>query len=478
MPVGLMKKQVEAGLSIELKSLVESHDKPFVVIDSEFRVVAVNGAYAQIFGMTRESAVGQMCYKLSHGKDHPCSEDGEECPHEIVYASAEPSVCAHIHCDAGHRLHQVRVSAFPLKATNGELLMGECIEEIAAPEDRRTGAERMIGNSNEFLACLKQLGIAAGSDAPVLLQGETGTGKELAAEYIHGHSSRADKPFQIVDSTVLTESLFESEMFGHEKGSYTGSVGEKQGMFELAEGGTIFLDEIGDLPISQQAKLLRVLESGQFRRVGGVKTLECDVRIVCATNRHLWESVLAGRFREDLYYRIACLNIRLPNLRDRLSDIPGLARHLIEGINRSMRCSYHLIDDVYERLQQYHYPGNVRELRNILFIAATHSQNREIDAALVDDVINNQPHCSGMQNGAAAYADKTSVVTPDESSGQPVTTPAQQPSSLKDIEAYHIRELLQRYEGNRKMVAEALGVSERTMYRKLKKLALTRVDQV
>jgi PAS domain S-box-containing protein len=468
-----MSKQSEADLSIELKSLVESHDRPFVVIDRDFRIVAVNDAYARIFGQSSERAIGQMCYRLSHGKDHPCSEEGEECPHEHVYETSEAYVCAHLHCDAGHRLHQVRVSAFPLKTTNGELLMGECIEEIAAPENRRSGADRMVGSSHEFLACLKQLDIAAGSDAPVLLQGETGTGKELAAEYIHGHSSRADKPFQIVDSTVLAENLFESEMFGHEKGSYTGSVGDKQGMFEIAEGGTIFLDEIGDLPISQQAKLLRVLESGQFRRVGGVKTLSCDVRIVCATNRHLWESVLAGRFREDLYYRIACLNIRLPNLRDRLSDIPRLASHLIEGINRSMRCSYHLTDDVYERLQQYHYPGNVRELRNILFIAATQSHNREIDAALIDQVINSQPHCIDTNNDTEKSREMPLPVTSDESTSQKSTASLEQPPSLRDIEAYHIRELLQRYEGNRKSVAAALGVSERTIYRKLKNLGLS-----
>lgn len=468
-----MNKKTKSDLSIEMQSLVESHDKPFVVIDRGFRIVAVNSAYAQIFGKSTENVIGQRCYKVSHGKDHPCSEEGEECPHEKVYETREAYVCAHIHCDAGHRLHQVRVSAFPLKTTNDELLMGECIEEIAAPENRRSGVERMVGSTAEFLACMKQLSIAAGSDAPVLLQGETGTGKELAAEYIHSHSSRADKPFQIVDSTVLTETLFESEMFGHEKGSYTGNAGEKQGMFELAEGGTIFLDEIGDLPKSQQPKLLRVLEAGQFRRVGGVKTLECDVRIVCATNRHLWESVLAGRFREDLYYRIACLNIRLPSLRDRIGDVPTLARHLIEGINRSMRCSYHLTDDVYDRLQQYHYPGNVRELRNILFIAATHSHNREINAGLVDHVINSQPHCIDQNNSKDEIGDTPVATASDESPSAFPTAPAEQPSSLQDIEAYHIRELLQRNDGNRKSVAQALGVSERTIYRKLKKLGLT-----
>ena len=467
-----MNKQTNSESSIELKSLVESHDKPFVVIDKNFRIVAVNNEYAHVFGLGRESVIGQMCFRVSHNKDRPCSEEGEECPHDKVYTTSEPYVCAHIHCDAGHRLHQVRVSAFPLKTANGELLMGESIEEVAAPEDRRSGAERMVGSSHEFLACLKQLGIAAGSDAPVLLQGETGTGKELAAEYIHAHSSRASKPFQIVDSTVLSENLFESEMFGHEKGSFTGNSGEKQGMFELAGGGTIFLDEIGDLPISQQPKLLRVLESGQYRRVGGVKTLECDVRIICATNHHLWESVLAGRFREDLYYRIACLNIRLPSLRDRIEDVPGLARHLIEGINRSMRCSYHMTDDAYERLKQYHYPGNVRELRNILFIAATHSHNREINAFLVDHVINNQPHCIDARNGTTESGFKPEAGTVDESSGQASTAPAGQ-TSLKDIEANHIRDLLQRYNGNRKSVAKTLDVSERTLYRKLKKLGLS-----
>jgi transcriptional regulator with PAS, ATPase and Fis domain len=349
--------------------------------------------------------------------------------------------------------------------------MGECIEQVTSPDDRRSGSERMVGNTPAFLACVKQLSVAAGSDAPVLLQGETGTGKELAAEYIHKHSVRSDMPFQIVDSTVLTDSLFESEVFGHERGAYTGSVGVKEGLFQLAEGGTVFLDEIGDLPASQQAKLLRVLESGQFRRVGGVKTIKCDVRIICATNRHLWEAVQAGTFREDLYYRIACLNIRLPSLRERLDDVPTLARNLIESINRAMRCSYHLTDDVYERLQAYDYPGNIRELRNVLFIAATHSHNREINGALIDNVIRNLPQCNGEDDMSRAERN----YTPPVSSAQTTSTSqpaAETPSTLRDIEADHIRQLLDRFRGNRKKVADSLGVSERTIYRKLKKLDL------
>ena len=348
-----MDKKVEVAASVDLVSLVNSHDKPFVVIDKNFCILAVNKAYEQEYGTAGGDAVGRMCYQVSHGKEHPCSVDGEECPHDYVYSRSEEKTCMHIHCDANHHMHQVKVSAFPLTSANGEMFMGECIEEVTSDNSYIPGNGCMVGESREFRACLDQLDIAASSDAPVLLQGETGTGKELAAEYIHAHSARKSKPFQIVDSTVLTENLFESDMFGHADGAYTGSVGSKQGLFELAEGGTLFLDEIGDMPVSQQAKLLRVLESGQFRRVGGKNIRQADVRIICATNRHLWESVLAGSFREDLYYRIACLNIRLPALRERIDDVPVLANNLLEGINRSMRSSYHLTPDVCDRLKAY-----------------------------------------------------------------------------------------------------------------------------
>jgi transcriptional regulator with PAS, ATPase and Fis domain len=466
-----MENQYEPVTSIELQSMVDSHESPFVIIDRNYRIVAVNDAYKQIYSYPDDNAVGKKCHQISHGKDNPCHEEGEECPHHHIFETGDPCVCAHVHVDASHRIHQVRVSAYPLQGSDGQLYMGECIEQVSSPDDRRSGSERMVGNTPAFLACLKQLSVAAGSDAPVLLQGETGTGKELAAEYIHRHSTRSNNPFQIVDSTVLTDSLFETEVFGHERGAYTGSVGDKEGLFQLAEGGTVFLDEIGDLPASQQAKLLRVLETGQFRRVGGVKTIKCDVRIICATNRHLWEAVQDGTFREDLYYRIACLNIRLPSLRERLDDVPTLARNLIESINRAMRCSYHLTDDVYEHLKAYDYPGNIRELRNVLFIAATHSHNREINGALVDNVIRNLPQCNDEDIASRAEKDflpparnaQTSAVSPPS---------AETPSTLRDIEADHIRQLLARFGGNRKKVADSLGVSERTIYRKLKKLDL------
>ena len=460
-----MDKKVENEISIDLSSLVNSHDKPFVVIDKDYRIVAVNKAYELEYGTNSKKAVGSMCYEISHGNDHPCSDDGEECPHKDVFSKGEAKICAHIHCDADNRMHHVKVSAFPLKGSNNELLLGECIEKISSIDSRSSGTERMVGESPEFIACVNQLNIAASSDAPVLLQGETGTGKELAAEFIHQHSERSKEPFQIIDSTVFTDSLFESEMFGHVSGAYTGSVGDKQGLFELADGGTIFLDEIGDLPASQQAKLLRVLENGEYRQVGGKKTKKVNVRVICATNRHLWEAVLAGTFREDLYYRIACLNIRLPGLRERLDDVPVLAKNLLQGINRSMRSSYILTPDALQQLKSYQYPGNVRELRNVLFIAATRSYDRTIDSALIENVINNLPHCMASKLDELAKENVDSLVMPltiDQAghNGDLVT--------LKDIEAQHIKDLLDQFQGNRKKVAETLGISERTIYRKLK----------
>jgi len=459
-----MSAKTKNEASIDLISLVNSHDKPFVVIDENYRILAVNEAYEQRYQRSSSDSVGRMCYQVSHGKDRPCSLEGEDCPHEQIFKNGEPKVCTHIHCDANHRMHQVKVSAFPLYAANNKLLLGECIEDIASMSDSITGGERMVGESSAFMACIEQLNFAASSDAPVLLQGETGAGKELAAEFIHQHSSRSKKPFLVIDSTVFTDNLFESEMFGHANGAYTGSVGDKPGLFELANTGTIFLDEVGDLPASQQAKLLRVLENGEYRRVGGKKIRKTDVRIICATNRHMWESVSAGEFREDLYYRIACLNIRLPSLRERIEDVPVLAKTLLEGINRSTRCNYYLMPDTDEQLKKYSYPGNIRELRNILFIAATRSHEGRIDAALIENVFNNLPHCVDSHVAEHLVTKKTLPIKKVGAGGEQIT--------LKDLEAQHISELLEKYNGNRKKVAQALSISERTIYRKLKDLGI------
>ncbi|MEN8204979.1 MAG: sigma 54-interacting transcriptional regulator [Pseudomonadota bacterium] len=450
-------------VSVELQSLVDSHEQPFVVIDRDYRILAINSAYEKTFGVRCDKAVGLPCYKVSHDSEVPCHESGEDCPHANMFEIGKSDSCLHVHFDSDHRMCQVRVTAFPLRGNNGELYMGELIQQLSGPEDRRVNGRRMVGQTPPFLACIDQMKMIAAASAPVLLQGETGTGKELAAHFIHSHSMRREQPFLTVDCTVLTEPLFEAEVFGHARGAYTGSVGDRTGLFEQADRGTLFLDEVGELPLSQQAKLLRVLETGQYRRVGGKGTRNADVRIVCATNRHLWELVSAGRFREDLYYRIACLSVRLPALRERLDDIEVLAPDLLGPVSHTMNQKFKLTQAAIERLKLYDYPGNVRELRNILFIAATHSSAGEIDDTMIETVLQQLAHGRNDRNQKAP-AEAQPLVTE--------ASPGKAGKGLHEVEAKHIAELLVQHHDNRRQVAAVLGVSERTLYRKLKRYNL------
>jgi transcriptional regulator with PAS, ATPase and Fis domain len=457
----------------ELQSLVDCHENPFVVIDRDYRIVAVNKAYEKIYGAGREFAVGLHCFKVSHDNDAPCCRSGEDCPHEKLFKNGTQTSCLHFHYDEQHRMHQVRVTAYPLRSGSGELFMGELIEPISSLEPGKLDCNHMVGQARTFTACMEQLKLVAATAAPVLLQGETGTGKELAASFIHNHSPRREKPFLTVDCTSLTDTLFEAEVFGHVRGAFTGSVGEKVGLFEQADGGTLFLDEVGELPMNQQAKLLRVLETGQYRRVGGRGTRKVDVRVICATNRHLWEAVQAASFREDLYYRIACLTVRLPCLRERLEDIPLLANSLLEPVSHTMRRRFTLAPDALERLKAYHYPGNVRELRNILYVAATHSPGDVIHAAVIDDVIGQMARNQASQQPSNDEPAAPPSPAHDSIGLRQTFGNANWGSSLVDVEARHIKELLDRYAGNRRRVADDLGISERTLYRKLKKYGLT-----
>ena len=458
--------------AIELQSLVDSHQQPFVIVDRDYRILAVNKAYERNYGTSHAGAVGHYCYKVSHNNDVPCHEVGEDCPHQQLFKKREQHSCIHLHYDQDHRMHQVRVTAYPLVSSTGALYMGEMIEEISAHEEvSPNGQDRMVGEAPAFTACLQQLGLVAASEIPVLLQGQTGTGKELAASYIHNGSARKFKPFVTIDCTVLTDSLFEAEVFGHARGAFTGSVGERAGLLEQANGGTLFLDEVGELPPSQQAKLLRVLETGKFRRVGGRGTRKTDIRLICASNVHLWEAVKAGRFREDLYYRIACLTIRLPSLRERMEDIEVLAKTLLNPICRSLKRDLHFTPGALERLQSYDYPGNIRELRNILFVTATRCPGNNLTAAFIDDAMG---HLSRSHDHAQ---DDAGQIAPAGDNGETPVTPTAAPqatdaTSLQDIEAQHIAALIEQHQGNRKQIASALGISERTLYRKLKKYKL------
>ena len=237
----------------------------------------------------------------------------------------------------------------------------------AAELAKHDGRVKMIGISRALQEVFKIVGRVARSDAPVLIAGESGTGKELVAKAVHEYSPRRQKEMITINCGAIPENLLESELFGHEKGSFTGAIARRAGRFEQADGGTLFLDEIGDMPLSIQVKLLRVLQDGSFSRVGANETLTTDVRIVAATHKNLSEEVAAGRFREDLYYRLNVVEIKIPALRERLEDIPLLAEYFLQRITKKNGMARIRISaEATATLQSHNWPGNVRELENTI----------------------------------------------------------------------------------------------------------------
>jgi two-component system response regulator AtoC len=292
----------------------------------------------------------------------------------------------------------------------------------------------------------------ARTSATVLLLGASGTGKEVAARAIHRISERRDRPFMAVNCAALTESLLESELFGHERGAFTGATEQRRGRLELADGGTFFLDEVAELKPELQAKLLRVIQERRFERVGGARTIETDVRWVAATNRDLRVAMDEGRFREDLYHRLAVFPIRLPALRERPGDLLPLARSLLARIARNMgRSRMELAPDAEAQLLAWHWPGNVRELANALERAAIMADGPLVRAA---HVWIDPGSGSGSGAGGAASADASGAGT------------------LADIEREAIVRALRAVDGNRRRAATALGIGERTLYDKLKRYGI------
>jgi DNA-binding NtrC family response regulator len=301
--------------------------------------------------------------------------------------------------------------------------------------------ENIVGVSSRMVEVYRLAARAAATDAVVLIHGETGTGKELIARAIHYGSNRAERPFVAVDCTALPEGLFESELFGHERGAFTGAVTTKRGLLEVAHGGTAFLDEVGDLSPALQAKLLRALQEREIRRVGAGETIAIDVRVVAATNRDLLRRVEAGEFREDLYYRLSVVSIPVPPLRERAEDIPLLAQHFLERLARAGGGAVRLIDpDAVERLARHDWPGNVRELENVI-------------------------------TRAAALSSAAVLTLEDFPLGEerPATGPALPRSgmTLEAVKRWYVETVLAETGGNKQRAAELLGVDRRTLYRML-----------
>jgi DNA-binding NtrC family response regulator len=312
--------------------------------------------------------------------------------------------------------------------------------------------ESIVGAAPAMLDVYKMVARVAPTMSTVLVVGESGTGKELVARAIHTHSPRAGHPFVAVNCTALTESLLESELFGHAKGAFTGAVTAKRGLFEEAQGGTLFLDEIGDVAAKMQAQLLRVLQEGEIRRVGASEAIKVDVRVVAATNRELEDEVKAARFREDLYFRINVVTIRLPPLRERPSDIPLLVDHfLAKYAARERRQDAGVASTAMVLLQRYAWPGNVRELENVIERALALSKDGVI---LPSDL---PPEVTqSVAQAASASATSPGGLVDDR-------------PTLAELERRYIELILRETGGNKKRAAEILGIDRRTLYRTLER---------
>ncbi len=318
----------------------------------------------------------------------------------------------------------------------------------AVRSQNKSSTTEPVHQSPQMQKIFSQAAIVAQTDTTLLITGESGTGKDVLARWIHSNSERADLPFISVNCGALPENLFESEFFGHEKGSFTGATAQKIGLIESADGSTLFLDEIGEMPLAMQVKLLHFLENGAYRRVGATRDRKTDVRVIAATNRPLEEDVKEGKFRADLYYRLNVISFHLPPLRERREDIPELLEYFLEKLRlRFKRPNVSLSENARRSLLNHQWQGNIRELRNTLERAVVLSPND-----LVGEI-------HGLDNSAKFDSQpKTSI---------PVTL-----SPLSEIERQHILYVLSEVGGKREKAASILGITSRTLYRKLKELNL------
>ncbi len=304
----------------------------------------------------------------------------------------------------------------------------------------------IVGSSKKILTVLQQIEQVSQTDATVLIEGESGVGKELVARAIHRYSKRADGPFIVLNCGALQESILENELFGHERGAFTGASTEKRGLVEVADGGTLFVDEVAEMTLTCQTRFLRILETGEYRRLGSTKDLKVDLRVIAATNKRLSEVVQSGRFREDLFYRLNVFRMVVPSLRERKEDIPILAGHFLANSEISPTPPPVVTPEAVEALMDYSWPGNVRELANVIERAMIVSQGLPIRP----EHLNLTPR-------------EARLITPDEKDLRP----------LEQIERDHIQKVLSAVSGNKRRAARILGISLRNLYRKLEHYGLT-----
>ncbi len=427
-------------------AILDAMEDGVMIIDRDFWIIGFNEAAARLTGYRKEEALKARCFEVCAGRY--CKED---CDVTALFTTGRP--CEEFETTLRTKDGQtriVRIHTIALRdrtgAITGALRLLRDVTELRELERQLREQERfgrLIGKSRAMQQVYRLIELLKDSTATVLIQGETGTGKELVAEAIHFHSPRAEGPLIKVNCAALPESLVEDELFGHVRGAFTGAVSDKPGRIELAHGGTLFLDEVGDLGPSVQAKLLRVLETGEFERLGDPRTRRAEVRIIAATNTDLRAAVAEHRFREDLFFRLNVVPIYLPPLRERMEDIPLLAAHFLEHIRRNTGRDVRLGHDALRAMLRYRWPGNVRELKNALEYAAIVCEGTTIHATDLPPNICESP---------------SEPRVPAEITSEPV----------------RLRAALEACNWEIKRCADLLGIDRSTLWRKMKRYGIRR----
>ena len=421
-----------------------------ILYDPEFQITGVNKAAEKLFGMASEEMLGKHCQEI-----FKCSvcEPGCGVLVGLNQNPAAPHSTVRLHTGNGmERLVVMRTTQMFDEdgRLSGVVATIKDITEESAPQKREVIAES--GPMREVLNFVRR--VAASEATTILLEGENGTGKDLVAKTLHYQSLRQAEPFIAINCAAIPDSLLESELFGYEKGAFTDARAQKRGIFELADRGTLFLDEVGEIPLMLQAKLLRVLEEQSFRRLGGLKDIQLDLRVVAATNKNLREAVKEGAFRQDLYFRLNVIQILIPPLRDRAEDIVPLTRFFIEHYNRKFKRNIEGVTDAAAKLLLYHdWPGNVRELRNAIERAMILEESSLITPPSLPIAIS-RPDGDAPQDLAIAAAAPIDGL------------------SLEDNERSLLVRALEKTNGNQTQAARLLRVTRDTLRYKMKKFNL------
>jgi PAS domain S-box-containing protein len=435
------------------RTILNSINEGVFTVDLQWRITGFNRAAEQITKVSRKEALGRQCCEVFRA--NICEN---ACILRRTISSGKPilNATAHIFSQAGKRV-PIRISTAVLRDGAGEVIGGvetfqdlSPIEQLKKELQAKYTFEDIVGRSAVMTKLFDILPQISESVSTVLIEGPSGTGKELFARAIHNLSPRNKKPFIAVNCAALPDTLLESELFGHKAGAFTDARREKPGRFALANGGTIFLDEIGDISPAMQIRLLRVLQERTIEPLGSVEPLKVDVRVIAATNRELSRLVHEGGFRKDLYYRIRVVSLKLPNLNQRREDIPLLIDHVVAKFNQLQGKDIEGVsEEVMARLMEYEYPGNVRELENIIEQAFVLCRGRIIELHHLPTEL--RPTSSAKFSGPG-------------------------PMSLESMEKLLIQEALRRHKGNRTKAARQLGINPSTLYRKMKALRIVSGD--